>query len=269
LQTALGVERQLPKNTTVAVNIVDSHSPHQLLTRNINAPLPDLGIQPFGTGNIYQYESAGLANQTQIMINVRTQATQNLSLFGYYVNGHSRSNTDGSFPANQYNLSQDYGRSSMDERHRVVASGSISMRWRLRWSPFVIIRSGRPFNITTGRDPYGNSVYTARPSFAGSCGGGYSGPRGGSRGGGPSGGGYRGSGRGGPRGGGEGLTNRRFNLALSISARNLFNTVNPGTPIGNLGSPLFGQSNQIAGGFGPTGMSADNRRVEMTLRFSF
>ena len=186
IQTALGLERQLPKKTVLGVNFIDSHGLHELLSRNINAPIPGtftpsptptpqggVGIQPFGTGNIYQYESAGIFNQNQIMINVRTQFSAKVSMFGYYTYGRANSTEDGTggFPANQYNLGQDYGRSSLDQRHRVVLSGSITSRWNLRWSPFIIIHSGAPFNITTGRDPYDNSVYTERPSFATSCGG--------------------------------------------------------------------------------------------------
>ncbi len=95
IQSALGVERQLPKNTVLGVNFIDSHGMHELLSRNINAPLPGtftpslspvpgaaVGIQPFGTGNIYQYESAGLFNQNQMMINVRTQFSPKVSMFG-------------------------------------------------------------------------------------------------------------------------------------------------------------------------------------------
>jgi len=46
---------------------------------------------------------------------------------------------------------------------------------------------------------------------------------------------------------------------------------NLGTPIGNLTSPLFGQSNTTAGGFGFGGgnQAAGNRRVEIQLRFAF
>ncbi len=68
---------------------------------------------------------------------------------------------------------------------------------------------------------------------------------------------------------GADTTEKRYNLTLSISARNLLNHLNPGMPIGNLSSPLFGQSNQLAGGFGPDHSAAGNRRLELQLRFSF
>ena len=40
LQSAVSVERQLPKNTTVAVTYANSHGLHLLRSRDINAPLP-------------------------------------------------------------------------------------------------------------------------------------------------------------------------------------------------------------------------------------
>ncbi len=79
-----------------------------------------------------------------------------------------------------------------------------------------------------------------------------------------------GGGPGGRHGGfGGDSTGRRYNVTLSLSARNLFNTVNPGPPIGNLTSPQFGESTGLASGFGPQGNAANNRRVDFQIRFSF
>jgi len=99
--------------------------------------------------------------------------------------------------------------------------------------------------------------------------------RGGMFGGGPRGGGHHGGGLGGrgPSGGGGGgfwggqPTNRRYNLEFSLMAHNVFNRVNMGQPIGTLTSPLFGQSNSIAGGFFSS--QAANRRLDLSMRFTF
>ena len=69
-------------------------------------------------------------------------------------------------------------------------------------------------------------------------------------------------------GGGGGSSDHRYNISLSLSARNLLNHVNPGQPIGNIASPLFGVSNSTGSGFGPE-RSANNRRIDLQLRFSF
>jgi len=71
-------------------------------------------------------------------------------------------------------------------------------------------------------------------------------------------------------GGANNTAGKRYVLTLSVQARNLLNNVNHATPVGQLSSPLFGQSTAIAGGFGPGGGgAAGNRRFEVQARFSF
>ena len=77
-------------------------------------------------------------------------------------------------------------------------------------------------------------------------------------------------GRGGPGGGpgmDAGATNRRYALTFAVSGRNIFNNVNLAQPVGDLSSPLFGQSNGLAGG--PYGSSTANRRVDLQVTFTF
>ena len=66
-------------------------------------------------------------------------------------------------------------------------------------------------------------------------------------------------------------TSHRYNLTLSMSVRNLLNHNNPGPIVGNITSPLFGAANQIAGAQNGEGFyeTANNRRLEMQIRFSF
>lgn len=63
----------------------------------------------------------------------------------------------------------------------------------------------------------------------------------------------------------------RFKLELSVQIRNLFNTTNGDTPVGNLSSTLFGQPMSVANGFGFGGgrQSGGNRRLRFELQFSF
>jgi hypothetical protein len=80
---------------------------------------------------------------------------------------------------------------------------------------------------------------------------------------------------GGPHGGGDhggGMfggnpSNFRYNLTFSVNARNVFNKVNVANPIGNLSSPLFGESNNIAGG--PFSSSTANRLIYLQCQFNF
>jgi hypothetical protein len=199
-----------------------------------------------------------------------------------------------------------------------------------RISPFMVFNSGAPFNITTGTDLNGDSIFNDRPAFAtdmsrpsavqtsfgafdtspipgqttipANFGGGPSqftlnlrlgktiglgpkleaanpapqqgeqhGPGGGRPGGehrGP--GGPGGPGMGGPRGGpfgGPERSNQRYSLTFSANARNILNKVNPGPPVGNLSSGLFGQSTALAGGVFNT--QSANRRIDLQMMFSF
>jgi hypothetical protein len=137
-----------------------------------------------------------------------------------------------------------------------------------------------PINYATGPGRFTMNVRLSktfgfgRKGEGGHGGGGGGGPDGG---GGPGGGGRRGGGFG-TAGGGFGLgsaTDRRYSLTLTVNARNLFNNVNLAAPNGTLGSPLFAQSNALAGfGGGPNGgsaasTSAYNRRFDLEATFSF
>ena len=340
MQGAMSVERQLPKNITLAVTYTHSRGVDVLRSHNINAPfpgtynplLPGSGEFPYGDiGNIYQYESSGLFTQNQLITNVNARINAKMNLFGYYALGRAESNTDGagSFPSNQYNEQPDWGRAGFDVRNRVFIGGSVVAPLGLRFSPFLMAQSGLPFNIALSQDLNGDSIFNDRPAVAGpnaqdpvatkygifdlvpqpgetiiprnygngpgqfsmnlrlSRTFGFGGekssatgmPGGGMPGGGMAAGGMRGGGGGGPRGGGGGprggpfgdtMTNRRYNLTVGISARNLLNDVNLSPPIGTLSSPLsplFGHSNALAGGF--FGSATANRRVELQMRLSF
>jgi len=316
MQGAISVERQLPGRTTVAVNYANSHGVHQLLSDNINAPLPGTyngsagsGVRPFGiSDNIFAYESVGMFNQNQMTVNVNSHLNTAFSLFAYYALNYARSTADGSgsFPANPYNIAADYGRAASDVRDRFQMGGSVVTKWNLRFSPFVTVRSGVPFNIVTGQDSNGDSIFNDRPALAtnANCADtkDYACTRYGNfllnpgpntpviprnYGTGP---GYfainlrlsRTWGFGEANTSqastipnpaspvfGKSSTGRKYNLNVSVEARNLLNTVDPATPINFLDSARFGQSTGLAGGYGPAGATANNRRVTLGIRFSF
>lgn len=179
IQSAVGVERQVTKNATAALTYINSHGLHQLLSRNINAPLPGTydtadptsGVRPFGKlENIYNFESDGLFNENQLIANFTIRVGTKLSLFGYYALTYADSNTAGStsFPADQYNLAANYGRAAFDVRNRLFIGGTYSLPYGIRLSPFIIASSGSPFNITIGQDINGDSIFNDRPALANS-----------------------------------------------------------------------------------------------------
>ena len=66
-------------------------------------------------------------------------------------------------------------------------------------------------------------------------------------------------------------TVHRYNVIISMSIQNLLNHNNRGPITGDITSPLFGSANRIAGGPNGEGFfeTADNRRLEAQLRFTF
>jgi hypothetical protein len=319
IQSAVGLERQLPHKTTLSVTYVSAQTRHLLRSRNVNAPVN--GVRPLpDAGNIFQYESTGRFNQNQLIVNVRSNFHESISIFSNYAFGGAKSDTDsaGMFPANQYDLSGEYGRATLDIRHRFVVGGNLTAPFGLSFGPFITFRSGVPFNITTGADTNGDTLFTERPAFAINVsepgiivtrlgtfdptpepgdpiiprnygrgpeffvvnlratkefgfGGGEKksvqgqGGGGGGRGGinSPFGGG------GGQRGGDD--DESKYKLEFTAQIRNLFNHTNRGAPVGNLRSPLVGESLSLAGGFGfgGGGSQAGNRRIELQVQFSF
>ncbi len=166
LQPAISLERQLPKNTTLALTYTNVHALHILRSEAINVPAPETGILPYpGNGPIFLMTASGLYNQNQFIANLNSKVNSAVSIFATYVLNHALSNTDGltSFPANPYNYAGEYGPASTDIRNRITFGGTINTRWNIRLNPLVTYQSGAPFNITSGEDPYGTTVYSARP----------------------------------------------------------------------------------------------------------
>jgi len=192
MQSAVGVERQVAKSTTVALTYLNSYGEHQLFIRNANAPLPGTpDIRPFGgNSNIYQYDSEGIFRQNQLIANFRTNLGSKLSLFGFYMlnyansdlgagsggagggggggggGGSGSSGISANFLSNSYDPMADYGRSSFDVHHRVVVGGTVSLPYAVRLNPFIIMSSGQPYNVTVGQDLNGDSIFNDRPSFS-------------------------------------------------------------------------------------------------------
>ncbi len=177
MQSAVTVERQLSASTAFALTYTNSHGVHLFRSTDINAPLPGTynpnvagsGTFPLGrAGPVFRMESTGIYNQNQIVANVSTRLNRGVSLFGFYVLNYAMSSTDGinTVPANPYNFAGEYGPAATDVRHRVTFGGSINTKWNVRVSPFVIVQSGAPFDITTGSDLYGTTLFNARPGIA-------------------------------------------------------------------------------------------------------
>ncbi len=314
-------ERQLPHRFLISSGFITAHTRHAIRSRNINAPLPGTfvpaipgsGVFPLGNiGPVYVYDSSGTQIVNQWQIGLQNRLSPNFSISANYALFKAKGNTGGpySFPANSYDLTSESGRSNSDIRHRFNLTGTIVVpRLKLTLNPIILANSGRPFNITTGRDNNGDGIFTDRPAFAtantnpaefrSTAFGDFDLnplpnqqviPR--NLGNSPA---FfsvnlrisrqfrlgalpqpaaapaRPGGSGQPPAGAQRRAERPYTLTLSVSLQNIFNRTNLASPIGNLSSPFFGQSlSSFSGGFGGTGSAAaGNRRVQLSVRFNF
>ncbi len=175
MQSAFTLERQLTKIANVTVSYLNSRGVHQFVALNINAPTPGTPFSPPSNqpnpaaGPINQYSSDGVFRQNQLIANFNIRAGAKLSLFGYYTLNYANSDTSdaSSFPTDSYDLGADYGRASFDTRHRLFFGGTIGLPYAFRLSPFMILNSGSPYNVTVGQDLNNDTILNDRPEFSG------------------------------------------------------------------------------------------------------
>jgi hypothetical protein len=306
LQTAIGIERQLPLKTIITAGLISSRTLHALRTRNINAPV--LVREASGVvssrarpepdaGDVLQYESSGRLNQNQLLVTLNNRFSRRMTFYATYTLNKAMGDTDGFWmtPADSYDVSTEYGRSAFDVRQTFSGGGTFEGPLGLKLSPLVFVSSGRPFNITTGADSNEDSFFTERPSLATDL----TKP------------GIRTTRFGAfdpepalaqaviPRNFGQAPgyfivnlnvsrtfvfpkannatsnatpANEGFRLTLNLRILNVFNRPNFDLPVGNLSSPFFGQSVMTAGNFGAASIgnpAAGNRRIETQVRFEF
>jgi hypothetical protein len=277
---AATVERQMPHGSALSVtwlHIVGVHVPDIV---NANTPYPGTynpadpssGLRPYGNaaGNIYEYQSNLVYNRKIVIVKDTIKLSGKVSLVANYTMLYA--NNDGGWfgtPANPYNLSEDYGRASYASHHNFNLEGTIQAPLGLEFSPMLVAASGLPYNLTTGTDLNGDTFANDRPAFATDLsrpsvvvtrfGAFDTNPMPGQKivphnylTGAPmwnlnarlgrtfAFGKERGKSRASSANGG-----RRFKLNLNLNVNNVFNHLDPGGYVGNLSSPLFGQSTSV------------------------
>jgi hypothetical protein len=171
-QAGTSLERQLTKTTTLTATFLHSFGVHQLVTRDANAYLPDVtpATRPNpNLGIVDEYYPQAVFKQEQLIVNVNARFSPNFSVMGFY--NFTTANSDGgagNAVSNSYNLSQDYGRASFASRNMLFLLANYQAKWGIRFNPFLIAQSGKPYNITTTNDLTGDNFFNDRPSLAAS-----------------------------------------------------------------------------------------------------
>ena len=115
-----------------------------------------------------QFESTGRSLHQELMLGLRSHFSGGFTVYGNYTAGKKNSDTDGPYtiPANSLDLASEYGAASDDQRQQLLAGATVHLFGDLLVDSSMTFTSGRPFNITTGRDNNNDTVFTDRPAFA-------------------------------------------------------------------------------------------------------
>ncbi len=176
---AVTLERQLARSSrTSAITFVHIRGNHVPLLINANSPYPGTydptnpasGVRPYGNaaGDIYTYDSEGIYNQKIMFLKWDTHFSKKVSLDRLNYTLRFANNNTGwmNSPSNSYDINADYGRAIFDRRHNFNAIGTIQALLGLQFSPALVMSSGAPYDLTIGSDLNGDSLTTDRPAFA-------------------------------------------------------------------------------------------------------
>ena len=293
-QASVGLERPLAAWADFRTDYMWTRGSNTLRSINVNAPVdgtpPDQSV-----GNIAEIQSTGIraSDRFTVSLNARYIPRRILSMVTYqYTNARNFADTPTALPSNSLNPGADWGPSAQDVRHRIFFNFNTPIANGVRLGVNAQGSSPVPYNITTGLDNNGDTVFNDRAAGVGrnSARGaaqwttnirlnksiGLGGPRAGA----PNmpmpppppppGGGAMnqrvGGGPGGPGGGGDGPQMvvmeggaARYRLDIFANLQNAFNNVNYNAFIGNQLSPFFGTATSAAA----------PRRVEIGFSLGF
>lgn len=250
---------------------------HELRGIDINAPAGGVRPDP-STGPVTEVRSSARSGVDAISINLNiVRPEQRLFVAANYTLSRSFNDTDSPFglPADPSNLAAERGPASDNARHRAMGFASLPLWKGLTAGVSFTAQSGRPYDVTTGRDDNGDSLSSDRPagvtrnaargtatfdvSSRLAWRGGFGGP---AR-----------QGPGGPqvrivRAGGDsnplagmpgGPSDQRYGVELYVQAFNALNHVNAQTFGGVLSSPFYGRATE----------TSPPRRIEVGARVTF
>ncbi len=169
LQYGMSVERQLGEKATAVVSVYSMRDVGAFRSIDVNAPTPesDFTQRPDPAyGRVRQMQSEGFLEGSGLDVSYRGRLNKYFTGFGRYTWSHYESNTDGIgfFPESQLDPGAEWSNSGFDRRQRVGMYAMIHPDGVLNLSAGIFANSGRPWSVLTGTDPFGTSLFNARPS---------------------------------------------------------------------------------------------------------
>jgi len=170
MQGSLGLEARPFNMFRLTTNYQYQRGVHLLRGRNLNAPLPGIGRPDPTAGNITDIESSAYSSVHRLMINVGPAKFVN----GFFWSANyllmkntNEADSPFSLPVNNFDLRAERGASAGDLRQLVSAFISRKLSKTLSASAIIQGTSALPYNITTGFDNNGDTVFNDRPAGLG------------------------------------------------------------------------------------------------------
>jgi hypothetical protein len=180
-QLGMSLERQATKTATVTLTYLRTMGVHQVATIDANAYLPETGtFPPFynattgpnsgvrpipNFGPVDETFPEAIYKENQLIVSVNARISPKLSITGFYT--ASWANADTGTASNSYDLTQDYGRAGFVSRNQAMLISSYQGPWGISFNPFLMVQSGKPFDVDTPYDLTGdNFIGQDRPTFA-------------------------------------------------------------------------------------------------------
>lgn len=263
-QASATIERQLPGGFMLVADYTYQRGDRLFRARDINAPLPGTALLPFpNEGFIGQIESSATSRGNILNWTLKSPPNRRFQFFAQYTLSRLYDDTGGAFPpppganissgslfaallpANNYDLRPEWGRANNDARNRFGLSATVQLLWHFSFGTLTTIRSGLPYNVTTGQDNNGDGIANDRPPGV-------------------------------TRNTGEGtglcsvdvhlgrkLTiqrgDRKFDMDIGVDSFNVLNQTNFTGYVGVITSPLFGKANA----------ALDGRQMQFSLQVHF
>jgi hypothetical protein len=224
-QASVGFERPLAAWADFRSDYMWTRGSNTLRAINVNAPVN--GVRPDPTvGNITEIQSTGkrASDRITVSMNARYIPRRMLAMVMYqYSNSRNFSDSAASLPSDSLNPDADWGPSAQDVRHRIFFNFNTPLGNGVRLGMNVQGSSALPYNITTGLDNNGDTVFNDRAP---------------------------GVGRNSARGASQWTTNIRINKSIGLGSTR---SGPPNMPLPPGAQPGGGAMNQRVGGGGPGG----------------
>lgn len=159
LRTSIGMERNLAGRLRLNVDYSYTRGSHELRSRN----------RSMAGSHLSEREIESSARSTRHIIDARLNLmpspTAKIGFFVGYLWQNARNETNGalSMPANENDLAAEWGRAANAAEHRVFGLLNLNPTKRISFGALLQAQSGNPFDITTGRDDNGDTLFTDRP----------------------------------------------------------------------------------------------------------